>query len=81
MLGLLSLVSPAAYYFGSSLLNGSATPEGEAMPASSAISYDTILFIAGGMIMAFVGLAVLIGVIEAWRHRRNERRIRRHLRN
>ena len=51
------------------------------MPASSAISYDTILFIAGGMIMAFVGLAVLIGVIEAWRQRSDERRIRKHLRN
>jgi hypothetical protein len=50
------------------------------MPAGSANLLDTILFTVAGCAMAGLILGVLFGVIQAWRQRADERRIRKHLR-
>jgi len=42
---------------------------------------DISLFIVAGAAMAVMIVAVVIGVIRAWRQRADERRIRKNLRN
>ena len=54
-------------------------PGDNAMPTGGSDLLDITLYIIAGGAMAVVGVAVVIGVIQALRQRSEERRIRKHL--